>query len=216
VFIRILGFFVAFVAIVSACSDSHVDAASPTAPTPQPGITSTMPLPTFTPAVTPDGHAAPEALTAYDAIDAALTEQAPTYYAGLELVSSEILIHVLDPGRNQVKSIVARTLAAYISGPLPADVVRVGTIPHPSDIRYVSATATLASLQARQALLTSAASRLQAEGVTLTAWGPDVSTNALDVSVQQPATAAVRSKIVAVVGQNNLHVVGNQAPATAA
>jgi hypothetical protein len=62
--------------------------------------------------------------------------------------------------------------------------------------------------------LTSNSTRLQAVGITLTEWGPDVPTNALDVSVEQPITPSITAAIDAIVGPHNLHLTGSQPLAT--
>jgi hypothetical protein len=156
--------------------------------------------------------AAPAAWTVESALDDALKTRAANYYGGLES-GDVIVIHVLDGGHSQVESIVRATIATYPTAPLPPGVERSGPIRQLSAIRYVTATATMASLTARTDLLARNSDRLGAEGITLTEWGPDVSANTLDVAVEQPLTPSITAKIEAIVGANNLHLAGGQPPA---
>ena len=194
-------------------------AGAPTTTTGTPSTTSSSVSSTTTVAKPGSAHppsAAPEAWTGSGALDTALTAGASNYYGGLELAANEtlVLIHVLDAGQSQVERIVRETIATYPTASLPPGVVRSGPSPQLSSIRYVRATATLASLTARQGLLTHNADLLQAEGITLTEWGPNISTNTLDVGVEQTLTPSITAKIQAIVGANNLHLTGDQRPAT--
>jgi hypothetical protein len=186
----------------------------PTSAVPTSSLASTEPV--TKPASVGPPRPAPEAWTIGDALDRALTAQAQEYYGGLELGSGDaIVIHVLDAGRSQVEAIVQSILATYPTTSLPPNVVRSGPPPQQTSIMYVTATATFASLMARVALLTHSFDVLRAEGITLTDWGPNVTTNSLDVGVTQTLTPSITAKIEAVVGPNNLHLSGNQTPASA-
>jgi hypothetical protein len=102
----------------------------------------------------------------------ALTNNAPSGYAGLKVQGKTIKIHVVPAGERSVKDVVGKELAALGARAVPE-----------SSITYVDATETLASLTQRQDALTAQADALRKNGIDVVSWGPQVADNALLVEV---------------------------------
>ncbi len=166
-------------------------------------LTSTnKPPPPGTPHPAP--YAADPLSVTESALDTALTQNDGAIYAGMEVKSNDLIVHVLGVGLSQAQSTVTNTLAMTPDS-LPA-----------SSISFVSANESLASLTNRQSTLTANSDTLSKEGVELVQWGPDVTNNVLSVGVTT-VNEQITSDIESLVGSQDLdvHQQGQIAHATA-
>lgn len=153
----------------------------------------------------------PMSVTA-EALDAVLSEKAPTIYAGLTVDPHRrlVIIHAVETtviDRHTIRTLVADTLEQHVRGsvlPLTA-------------VQYVPAKLTKVQLLRETDLLTQAQAALHERGITLESWGPDFMHNALDVRVYNPKARArpvseprsVVRAIEAIVGNVNVEVQGD-------
>src|SRR5579883_354830 len=175
---------------LGAGSSSALSASQVSTPTFQPSKAT----PTTAPRPAPE-VATPLHVTAND-LNSQLGQGAPNAFAGMEVTPDQqgLIIHVVDSGLQQVQQIVSQRLQALGHQALPA-----------SEITYVSATASLASLQSRQEQLTAAYPQLSAQGVNISSYSLDIANDSLHVTVQG-LTPTDENAIAAVVGSQNLIV----------
>jgi len=147
---------------------------------------------------------------AASALDDNLSHSATTDYAGLNVSANEngIVIHVVGQTSTSPQStvpsvgnIVQSTLAS-----LPA----IERVPA-SNISYVPATISMATMLSEQQSVTNNISVLDTKGVDVTMWGPDVLNDTLDVHVYKSVSEAT-SDIAAVLGSENFTLIQDSQP----
>jgi hypothetical protein len=134
----------------------------------------------------------PADITTFQLLDSALSEEAPSSYAGMNLSGGTQVIHYVGNTLPQIQAIVSSTLGSSTSATQPL-----------SDITYVQATATLVTLNSKQQTLDQQAANLASAGVSLGIWGVDIPTNTLSVAVVD-LTPQKQAQVELVTGSANM------------